>query len=56
MKRKSIREFIKENRKDIRQFIQDSYKVTVTNDKDTEQWVLNDECLYDWARKEGVSI
>jgi hypothetical protein len=30
--------------------------VTVTNDRERELWVLNDESLYNWARCEGVRI
>ena len=26
------------------------------NDEERRQWILNDECLYNWARREGVDI
>lgn len=55
--RKSIREFIKENRAEldacIRQVVPN---ITTLNDEERRQWVLNDEGLYMWARREGVRI
>jgi hypothetical protein len=26
------------------------------NDRDRQEWILNDESLYSWARREGVPI
>ena len=26
------------------------------NDKDRQEWILNDEILYRWARREGVRV
>lgn len=52
MKNKSLREFIKEHRKEIDEITQSPYH----NDEERRQWILNDEGLYNWARSEGVRI
>lgn len=70
MKRKSLTEFIRENRAGIDEVINGvTYrhdgnggrgKVPVPapryNDVERRQWLLNDEGLYLWARSEGVRI
>ncbi len=65
MKRKSIKSFIKENRDEIDFCIQKalgtfgtkvSRKEQRINDEERRLWILNDEGLYWWARKEGVQI
>ena len=57
MKRKSLRDFIKENRAEIdaaikRQCPNNQY----FNDEERRQWIYNDTGLYGWARSEGVAI
>ena len=52
MRRKSLRQFIREHREEIDSYTRSSYK----NDRERELWVLNDESLYNWARSEGVDI
>jgi len=54
----SKREFLKNNRKEIdaciRRALDDpNYKI---NDRERELWLLNDEGLYNWARREGVNL
>ena len=51
----SLREFIRRNRREIDAAIRavpglSDYRL---NDEDREQWVQNDESLYQWARSEG---
>ena len=48
----TLKEFIKQHRQEIDECTQSPYK----NDEEREQWILNDEGLYDWARSEGVKI
>jgi hypothetical protein len=52
MKRKSMREFIREHRQEIDSIIDTPYH----NDEERRQWVENDEGLYAWARSEGVRV
>jgi len=55
--RPSLRAFIQANRGELEAAIQRvvvlERKLTV---KDIELWVLNDEWLHRWARREGVRI
>ncbi len=63
MTRKSIREFIAENRADLEAAINRvlnpnrkpgwDHKLSIS---DIREWILNDEGLYRWARSEGVRI
>lgn len=58
MKTKSMRQFIRENREELTEAIQratgsQNYRL---NDKEREAWILNDEGLYRWAKREGVKI
>ena len=46
----TMREFIKKNREELTEC------TGATNDAEREQWILNDEGLYNWARSEGVKI
>ena len=59
MKKKSMREFIHWNRaeidKEIKRNRPDLNKLEL-NDQQREQWILSDDNLYDWARREGVNI
>ena len=53
----TLKDFIKDNREDIDECIK---RVCPNNryfnDAERENWVLNDEGLYRWARSEGVRI
>jgi len=51
-------EFIKQNRKELDRLIKKAmhdmdYRL---NDGDRKDWILNDEGLYNWARREGVKV
>ena len=54
----TLQNFIKENRQTIRDAIaaHSGEDCRPTNDSETEDWILNDEGLYNWARSEGVPI
>lgn len=52
MPRKSLREFIREHRKEIDEATKSPYH----NDEERRLWILNDEGLYRWVRSEGVNI
>ena len=54
--RKSLRNFVRENRELIDKVIRMALKNVTINDHDREEWVLNDAGLYSWARSEGVRI
>jgi len=49
---KTLKQFIREHRAEIDEIIQSPYK----NDGERENWILNDEGLYSWAKSEGVRI
>lgn len=48
--RKSMRDFIRENREELTRL------TGATNDREREMWIANDEGLYNWARRSGVDI
>ena len=53
----SMREFIRRNRAELDKAIRSSCSnLGSLNDEDRQQWVLNDEGLYNWARNEGVPV
>lgn len=56
--RKSLSEFIKENKSEIDAGIRNYLKNPdfSLNNEERRQWILNDEGLYNWARSEGVNI
>ena len=57
--RKSLREFIRENREELDRCIARALGESENprpNDEERRQWVLNDEGLYQWARMEGVRM
>jgi hypothetical protein len=56
MKRKSLREWIRENRAAIDWHIKKVCPNCSLNDAERRSWILNDESLYMWARSEGVNI
>ena len=51
-----MREFIASNRAEIDESIRNAHgdNCVPTNDRDREDWVVNDEVLYNWAKAEGV--
>lgn len=55
--KKSLRQWIKENRKEIDAVIlRVCPNIRWLNDGERRLWVLNDEGLYLWARSEGVNV
>lgn len=53
----TIREFIKHHRTEIDQVIKSKVpNCRQINDEERRKWILNDEGLYLWARREGVQI
>ncbi len=57
-RRRSLRDWIRENREEIDRAIQRALKNPEfrINDEERRLWVLNDEGLYRWARSEGVNV
>lgn len=53
---KSLKAFIRENRAEIDAAIRRVCSNCRINDEERRLWVLNDEGLYRWARREGVRI
>lgn len=54
----SKREFLKTNRKELDRIIRKKLNDPdfSLNDDDRWEWVMNDEGLYNWARREGVNV
>lgn len=53
----TLRDFIKENRAQLDACILKTVpNLQRLNDEERRQWILNDEGLYLWARREGVRI
>jgi hypothetical protein len=54
----SKRDFIRNNRVEIDAYIRAALgrPNAKLNDEDREGWIMNDETLYLWARKEGVNV
>lgn len=55
----TIKEFIRNNRSELDRCIgldPHAYDTQREADEEREQWILNDEGLYDWARSEGVDV
>ena len=50
----SLREFIRQNRKEIDKCIRRVCGNCRLNDDERADWIRNDEGLYNWARSEGV--
>ena len=48
--------FIKENKNDIDSCIKSIVPNTKLNYEERRMWILNDEGLYNWARRSGVRI
>ena len=52
----TMKAFIKANRSEIDAAIRAAGARGSLNDEDREDWILNDEGLYSWARSEGVRL
>ena len=52
----SMRQFIKENKTELDAAIHRVVPGASLNNEEREQWIMNDEGLYTWARSCGVSI
>lgn len=53
----TLRAFIKENRAELDAAItRVCSNIGTINDEERRMWILNDEGLYNWARREGVRI
>lgn len=50
----SLTQFIKENRTEIDEAIKRVVPNVRLNDSERRNWILNDEGLYNWARRSGV--
>ena len=52
-----LKEFCRRNRQKIDQAIRSvCSNCQIEGDDDREDWVLNDESLYNWAKSEGVDL
>jgi len=51
-----LQDFIKEHREELDNCIQKAAPGAPKNDNERRLWILNDEGLYNWARREGVRI
>jgi len=56
MKTISLREWIKDNRKEIDACILRICPNIQLNDNERRLWILNDEGIYNWVRSEGVNV
>jgi len=54
----TLRDFIKQNRPELDAAIRNvlGREDRKLNDDERRQWILNDESLYRWARREGCKI
>ena len=52
----TMKQFMKDHRPAIDSYILRMVPGARLNDKERRLWILNDEILYRWARKEGVRI
>lgn len=53
----SKRDFIRKNRKQIDAHIRAACpNCGKLNDEEREMWIMNDETLYNWARRSGVNV
>jgi hypothetical protein len=53
---KSIHSFIQENKSEIDSYILKQIPNAKIDDEERRLWILNDEGLYLWAKREGVKI
>ena len=52
----TLRNFIKENKEELDACIKTVCSNCKLNNDERRLWILNDESLYLWARREGVRI
>lgn len=52
----SMKDFIKNNKTEIDKVIRNACPNARINDEERRLWILNDEGLYNWAKREGVKI
>ena len=53
----SMRKFIVEHRKEIDEAIlRANPRQNICNDHERELWILNDEGLYNWTKRNGVKV
>lgn len=54
----TLKDFIKENKEELDVCIRRALggRKNTINNEDRRQWILNEETLYNWARREGVRI
>jgi hypothetical protein len=55
----TLNQFVRKNRESIDDVICDvlgTKRTPYPNDEERENWVLNDEFLYNWAIQEGVDV
>lgn len=57
-KKKTLKTFVRENRAELTAYIrgQVSDPEYPVNDAEREDWVLNDETLYNWALSDNVDL
>ena len=53
---KTIEDFIDEHRDELITAIRNQCSNCPTSDEDIEEWISNDESLYNWALDEGVDV
>ena len=53
---KSMDSFIQENKSEIDSYILNKSPNNRLDDDEREMWIMNDEGLYLWAKREGVEI
>lgn len=51
-----MRDFIKNNKEEIDACIKSASPGAPLNDEERRMWILNDEGMYNWARRSGVKI
>ncbi len=56
MKKKPIRDWIRENRAEIDRAILSRVPNARLNNDERRMWVMNDEGLYNWARSDRVNL
>jgi len=52
-----MKQFIRKHRDELTEIIRRQVpNIGSINDEEREQWVMNDESLYNWAQSEGVPV
>jgi heterodisulfide reductase subunit B len=51
-----LREFIRKNKEEIDDIIKSACPNCKLNNDERENWIMNDEGLYIWAKSEGVRL